>query len=467
MENKIMNPLINAIQKEENKTVTLNNAKAFKSTLNKVLDLFASWGGMRGQNILPLFTNAFEEEQELTLRCILWGRDIRGGAGERQLFRNCLEYLQHYNTNIPKSFFEKIPEVGRWDDLFHLYKTKYWHYAQEIIATELIKCQKENNNGLCAKWMPRQGEIAHSLRTYMKLSPAQWRKMVVQLTNVVEQQMCAKQWNKINYEHVPSKAAQIYKKAFQRHDTYRYTRYLTNITTGVQKINAGAVYPYEIIRQLLFNIEIAEAQWKAQPNYINNDMKFLPVIDCSGSMLTPIGKTTALDIAISLGIYLSERNTSTFKDSYITFSKKPTLQYATGSLLNRYNTMEDSHWEMNTDLIAVFKLILDTAIKNKIKQEDMPTHILIVSDMQFDYCIQNKTPRKTILDMYKNYNYITPTLVFWNVKDYGNKPATTDSTGTILVSGFSPSIMTSILSGEEITPEKQMLKTLMNDKYKF
>ena len=181
-----MNQLVKAMQKQANKTETLNGAVAFKSTKNAVLDLFSSWGGMRGKDILPLLRNAHADNILLTLRCLLWGRDIRGGAGERDLFRNALFYLSTNGTTLNTTFFNRIPEVGRWDDLLVLHNTQYWNEVVELVNQAL-----KEGNGLCAKWMPRKGPIAEALRTGLGMSPKQYRKTLVNLTKVVETQMCA------------------------------------------------------------------------------------------------------------------------------------------------------------------------------------------------------------------------------------------------------------------------------------
>ena len=461
-----MNQLVTAMQKQANKTETLNGAKAYKSTKNTVLDLFSSWGGMRGQDIIPLLRNAINDDLHLTLRCCLWGRDIRGGAGERELFRTSLKYLASNNFPTLYNLLPKIPEVGRWDDLLVLHNTQYWTAVVELVNQAL-----KEGNGLCAKWMPRKGPVAEALRTGIGMSPKQYRKTLVNLTKVVETQMCANKWDEINYEHVPSKATQIYKNAFKRHTPEKYNVYLQSLVKGTAKINAGAVYPYEIIRQVN-EPQLMEAQWKAQPDYVPEGISFLPIIDCSGSMGwigDKQGPVQPLEVAISLGLYLSERNKSIFKDMFVTFSEDPQFQYVKGNLQTRMEQMSTSKWGMNTNIQAVFDKLLTLAVKNNVKQEDMPTHMIIVSDMQFDHCCHNNNNQKQIMRQFKKAGYKAPILVFWNVNDHGNKPVTEQRENTVLVSGFSPSIMKTLLKAdvESITPVAQMMATLMQERYNF
>ena len=461
-----MNQLVKAMQKQANKTETLNGAKAFKSTKNAVLDLFSSWGGMRGKDITPLLRNAINDDPSLSLRCLLWGRDIRGGAGERELFRMALLFLSKHNNLVSNLYLQRIPDVGRWDDLLVLHNTQYWNEVVKLIGEALHK-----GNGLCAKWMPRKGHIAEALRTGLGMSPKQYRKTLVNLTKVVETQMCANKWTEINYSHVPSKAAQIYKNAFKRHDEKGYKTYLEGLVKGTTKVNAGAVFPYEIIRQVN-EPQLMEAQWKAQPDYVPEGISFLPIIDCSGSMGwlgSKQGPVQPLEVAISLGLYLSERNKSVFKNLFVTFSEDPTFQYVKGSLHDRMHQMSTEKWGINTNIQAVFDKLLDLAVKNRVDPKDMPTHMIIVSDMQFDHCCHNNNNQKQIMRKFEKAGYKAPILVFWNVNDHGNKPVTEQRENTVLVSGFSPSIMKTLLKAdiESITPVAQMMATLMQERYNF
>jgi hypothetical protein len=250
---------------------------------------------------------------------------------------------------------------------------------------------------------------------------------------------------------------------------------------GEAKINAGAVYPYDITKSLGFgNATVANEQWKALPNYLEgaNDM-ILPVVDVSGSMSCSAGgskSVTCMDVAISLGLYISERNEGPFKDAFITFSSTPQLQVLSGSLKDRYTQMSNSDWGMSTDLEATFKLILDQATKHKLSQDEMPNKILILSDMEFNAATRssgwrnqaswNPTAQQVINDMYESSGYKMPQIVYWNIQSRnGGVPVAFDTAGTALISGFSPAIMTSLLGGDIESPQQIMDKTIMSERY--
>lgn len=185
-----------------NVTRGANGMVAFKSSGNRLVDLFSKIGDMRGQDISPYFQAAFKENEEVALRILLWSRDVRGGAGERDIFRKLLGDLSRAKPFVGyQGFLRLIPEIGRWDDLLVLFGTPWEKDALDIIEAGLA-CQ----DALCAKWMPRKGLNAKKIREHIQLTPKQYRKLLVGMTQVVESAMCAKTWENINYEHVPSKA---------------------------------------------------------------------------------------------------------------------------------------------------------------------------------------------------------------------------------------------------------------------
>jgi hypothetical protein len=345
---------------------------------------------------------------------------------------------------------------------------------------QIIADANTAENGLCAKWMPRKGVVAEKLRNFMGMSPKQYRKTLVNLTNVVETKMCAKDWDSIEFGKLPSVASARYQKAFGKNAYESYSAYIASLVKGEAKINAGALYPYDVTKSLTHgNAKVANEQWKALPNYMEgaNDM-ILPVVDVSGSMSSPAGSSktvTCMDVAISLGLYISERNEGAFKDAFITFSDNPQLQVLSGSLQDRYAQMSSADWGMSTNLEATFKLILDQATKHNLSQDEMPNKILILSDMEFNSATGrgygreshwNPTAQQMIEKMYDTAGYTMPQIVYWNIQSRnGGVPVAFDAKGTALVSGFSPAIMTSLLGGDIESPQQIMDKTIMSDRY--
>lgn len=464
---------------------TTNGAVTNVSSLNKNVDLFFLAGASRGKDITSTFAGALVEDPEVAVRVLEWARDARGGAGERNTFRSLLGYLIRTEPALATRVLAKVPELGRWDDLFITFGTSLERDALRMISTALTS----GNNGLCAKWMPRQGAEANKIRSYMKLTPKQYRKLLVGLSNTVEQKMCAQDWTGIVYPHIPSVAAGRYQKAFLKHDPKGYADYKAKLVSGEAKINAGAVYPYDVIRSLNNGDKtVANAQWKALPNYLEgSNENILSVVDVSGSMssVSVSGSVTAMDVAISLGLYTSERMNGVFKDTFVTFSGSPEMINLKGTLEQRYAQMARSNWAMNTDIGAVFKLILNSAVKGKVAEAEMPTKILILSDMEFDACVTtgsgpsrghyssggtelSVSAMEFIEKEYAAAGYKVPQIVFWNLSGRsGNSPVTYNKVGAALVSGFSPSIVKSVLGGEEMTPISIMLKTVMISKYDF
>ena len=458
--------LIEAINSEE--TFTENGMPTYSSSLNNCVDLFFQIGASRGKDIIPQFSKAINEDTDTALRVALWARDIREGAGERQLFKDILKYLSEssFNTFIPRMIY-KVPELGRFDDLICLMDTKY-----EMDVLVLISNELEKGNGLCAKWMPRKGAFANKLRRYLNLTPKTYRKLLVELTNVVEQKMCANDWESIEFGKIPSLAAARYQNAFNKHVPELYGKYKENLKSGKDKINAGAVYPYDVLKSLSSgDKEIAVQQWNSLPDYLNgNKENLLCLVDVSGSMTSQAaGNLTCLDVAISLGLYISERSKGIFKDCFITFSKNPRLEKLKGNLFDRYTQLKKSHWGYNTDIEKVFDLILNAALTHSVKSEDMPTKLIILSDMQFDDAFDNPDLKifELIEKKYSKAGYKVPDIIFWNLRNSSGVPVTFHQKGAALVSGFSPSIMKSILACAEISPVKIMMETINKDRYEL
>ena len=478
-----MSTFVNAVKNQEARTT--NGMKARASTASKNVDLFFKIGASRGKNIVPDFTGAFVENRDYALRIAQWARDVRGGAGERKIFRDVLLNLAKTDGDACVALLRKVPELGRWDDLLIFEKDS----AAEAVAFTMISDALKEDNGLCAKWMPRKGEVAARLRSFLGWTPKFYRKRLVELTKVVEQDMCANKWDEINFNHVPSVASARYKKAFAKH-TPKYKEWAAKLVSTdpevakTVKVNAGAVYPYDVLKGLIgsygiryekSNLDHITAQWEALPNYVG-DANILPVVDVSGSMATPAGgynsksKVTCLDVSVSLGLYLADKNKGKFKDTFLTFSGKPELLHLNGNIVQKIEQMNRSAWEMNTNLHAAIKKILDVATKGNVPAEEMPKVLLILSDMQFDQCARyDDSAMQMIERKYAEAGYAVPQIVFWNLNAADNVPVKFNKQGVALVSGFSPTIMKSVLAAdlEEFTPEAIMRKTIMSDRYDY
>lgn len=457
-----MNGLISALTSAD--TLTNNGAVTNSTTDSALLDFFSIAGSLRSnpeKTILSAWQKAYIENSELALRMLLWIRDCRGGAGERRTFRIIYNNLDDADR---RRIMVRIPEIGRWDDIWG--GTQQNKRTQKELSTQELSFIADNlSNGLLCKWLPRSGVVFDSLASYLKISHKELRARIVKGTKVVEQQMSARKWSEINYPSVPSRAISIYAKAFTKRDPSRFSDYISKVKSGESKINASTLFPYDVLLSYNKNKSIAELQWKALPEYSSGKENILVVADVSASMgrwdewsLRPI------HASISLAMYCSERNNGAFKDCFITFSEEPELQKLTGSFQDRIHQLSSSKWQMNTNLEAVFDLILEKAKNKNVATEEMPTKIIIISDMEFDTAIADETNYESIKLKYSQSNYTMPALVFWNVNGRpGNCPVKITDSGTALVSGYSPSIIPSILGNT--SPYEVMMKTIMKEKY--
>ena len=461
-----MNAFVEAVEEVQMETRTSNGMKTFDSSKSALVDLFFAIGASRGKDLSNEFVRALKQDETLALRLLMWARDIRGGAGEREVVRKILLSLEKNYPEALDRVFVHIPEFGRWDDML-IFKTKRFKDRAFTMIGDALR----EKNGLCAKWMPRQGPLAAEIRQFFGMSPKFYRKSLVELTKVVEQNMCANTWTEINYSHVPSLAASRYQKAFKRHDPTGYEAYKAKLVSGEAKVNAAAVYPYDVIKGYTFggDAAVVQAQWDALPDYMGDEL-VLPVCDVSGSMSCLVGgnkNLTCMDVCVSLGLYLADKNKGPFKDMFLTFTDNSKLEILKGNLIDKLGQLRKADWGMSTNLHSAFEAILKYAKEWKVPEKHMPKYLLIMSDMEFNACTRfDDSAMQMIERKYADAGYRVPNIVFWNLNARsGNVPVKHDKRGVALVSGFSPSIMTSILAADELDPVSVMMQTLNSPRY--
>jgi hypothetical protein len=476
-----MGKLINAIRTNDVKTS--NGMVTNSTTLNNCVDLFFKFGTLRGKSskiIIKSFSKAFNEDPLTSIKLLFWVRDIRGGAGERETFKVVLKYLANDKAEYLRRNLNLIPEYGRWDDLLVLIGTKLEIDVLDIISQGLV-----NGDALLAKWLPNlntknklKKSWANTIRKHLKMTPKEYRKTLSNLSNTVENLMCSNRFDEITFSHVPSKAMSNYMNSFNNRDNKRFNEYLESLSKGEAKINSSAIYPYDVIKNLKKgNNDGATEQWKSLPNYMEgNKERVLPMVDVSGSMNHPVNNNPNLnimDIAISLGLYISERNLGPFKDSFLTFDSNTELNVLNGNLNDRFTQLKFSDWGYNTNIQKAFELILNKAKESNLTNDDMPTMIIILSDMEFDVARTSRNNERwdtnaqnLIKSLYNDSGYTVPKIVYWNLHSVSdNNPVQFDETGTCLISGFSPSILKTLLSGSELTPYSMMMKVINNERY--
>jgi hypothetical protein len=358
-----------------------------------------------------------------------------------------------------------IPMFGYWKDIFIIERP-----TEDTLNWLSIQLKENENANLLAKWFPRKGEWFVAMHKYLKVSAGAFRRRLTSMSNTVEQKMCANEWETIQYSQVPSVAGKRYSNSFNKHDGVRYGSYISDVMEGKQKMNASVLFPSDIVNKITAfrwdgedNIMAYDAMWKSLPNYMEGcTERILPICDVSGSMMG-----TPMEVSIGLGLYISERNEGPFKDLVLTFSEDPQFHMVQGNTLSeRVVNLRGANWGMNTDLIKTFNVLLDRAVAGKVAQEDMPTKLLIISDMEFDQACGSRTNFDLIKAAYAESGYQMPAIIFWNVNGrLGNVPVKANTPNTALVSGYSPSILTSILGGKELSPYSVMMETISKPRY--
>ena len=484
----------------DNKKLTENGAVGYETTGKSLVDLNFAAASLRNETekkIINRFIHAFYDDKVLAMKWLFFLRDIRGGLGERRTFRIIIRYLSENFPDMISNLVELMAEYGRFDDLLCLFGTPVEEKVLTVLKVQLEEdvqnMENKNPISLCAKWMPSNNTsskdsrtMAAKLQQFLGLTAKQYRKLLVSLRaylHVTEVYMSNNHWNEIDYTKVTSKANILYRNAFLLHDEERRKNYLEAVQNNHATIHAGVLMPHEIVTGYTqrdgWHIQVApedaslEALWNNLPDVVEGAENILCVVDGSGSMLCPVGSgnTTALHVSNALGIYFAERLGGAYHNKYITFSSSPKyVDLSSCKTLKEKLTLAFANDDCsNTNIEATFRLVLETALKNHLRQEELPQTILVISDMEFDAAMYGRnmdTLFDTIKHQFSIHGYKMPKLVFWNVNSRTNTiPVRENELGVGLVSGFSVNICNMVLSNE-LNPFTCLKKILNSDRYK-
>lgn len=484
----------------DRKAVTENGALGYATTGKELLDLnfaVASLRNMNEREISKRFLKAYYENPELAMKWLFFLRDIRGGLGERRSFRIILKSLIEIRVDMVRCMIPLVAEYGRFDDLLCLFDTAVEsdviEYLKEQLTQDMERMQAEQAISLCAKWMPSMNasseesrRIAAKIRNALGITAKQYRQMLSALrkySKVLEVSMSERNWQEISYENVPSRANLCYRKAFLRNDESRRRKFLESLARGEKSIHAGVLMPHEIVQKYSYSRrwmpqvgdydESLEELWKHLDDQVQGADDVLCIVDGSGSMCCTVGdgNLQAIHVSNALGIYFAERMRGEYHNKFITFSAQP--EYVD---LSRCRTLQDklnltyAHDDCsNTNIEKSFELILQTAVKNKLSQRDLPKTVLVISDMEFDQ-VRGSSNQKTLFQKiqyrYSLHGYQMPKLVFWNCNSRTNViPVRENEYGVALVSGFSINVCKMVLSNR-LDPFACLLEQLNTERYK-
>ena len=480
------NPFQQALANEANKTTTENGAVTHASTMDNLLDFFYHAPAKRGDSeVETLFFKALSSDASLATQILFYLRDPRGGQGERDSFRKCLAIVKKERPFIFDTVIHMVSEYGRWDDILM--------FTDSPTVKDLVKLQIHNDIvaktldknasiSLLGKWMPSINTSSKETqalgRKWAKIlgyTEKQYRLVLSGLRkqiDIVESKMSANQWGSVNYSAVPSRASLLYREAFKRHDETRYNEFVEKAVKGEVKINSAVLFPFDIIHKYGVHSwgdasdvdNTLEALWNQLPNYADSNKNALVVADVSGSM-----SGTPMEVCISLAIYIAERNKGAFKNQFITFSETPSLEYLVGNTLReKITNLSQANWGMSTSLEKVFDLILNAAVEHNVKQEFLPDSIFIISDMEFNRCMDDGdlTNFERAKGRFEMFGYTLPKVIFWNVASRNlQAPVTKDEKGVYLVSGCSPSIFEKAINATAVSPIEMMMEVLDNPRY--
>lgn len=491
--------MLNYLKQEANKTVTENGAATHITTESDCLDLFATIGALRRESdseIEARFIRAFTENRDIAMKLLFFARDIRGGLGERRVFKVILNWLAKNEPSTVRKNLTYVAEYGRYDDLLCLMDTPCEKDMLDVIKVQFEADNAALNNGgevsLLAKWMPSVNAsspetvlCAKKIARHFGMNDANYRKALVSLRahiRIIENNLREKDYS-FDYSKQPSKAMYKYRKAFMRNDAERYNDFIGKVSSGEVRLHADTLAPYEIVEPYIndtytassrsFMRQISEqeknllnATWASLPDF-GSEENAIAVIDTSGSMYWD-AKPMPAAVALSLGLYFAEHNTGLYKNHFIEFSARPQLIEIKGdTFADRLRYVASFNEVANTNLEAVFDLILNSAVKNNVSASELPAKLIIISDMEFDRCVSNarSTNFKNAKAKFEAHGYNLPDIVFWNVASRNRQqPITKNERGVALVSGCTPRLFEMVASGN-MNPYAFMLEVVESERY--
>lgn len=471
-------------------TRTENGAVALNTSGDALLDLFGTIGSLREANedrITRLFADAYKEDPLFATKIAFYGRDVRGGLGERRAFRILIRYMAEYHAEALRPNLDLIGVYGRYDDLYELIGTPLeddmWAAMKKQFEEDLQNLNDDKAISLLAKWIKTADASSEKTRklgilTAQKLGyPVYNFKRIVRTMRkkigVIESLMSAGRWDEIEYSAVPSRAMMIYRNAFQKHDEDRYNAFVNKAVNGEEKINSATLYPYDLIEKIwnmgcygtnkVKDDKTVEAQWRQLPNYVEEGTNALVIADTSGSMH---GRPMAT--SVGLAIYFAERNKGAYHNMWMSFSANPHIHVLKGeTLAQKIGSIDMNDWDGNTDLKAAFNLVLDIAEKNDVPPDEMPKSLIVISDMEIDYCGNKEwTFYDKMSAKFRKAGYEIPNIIFWNVNSrHDIFHADSKRKGVQLCSGQSTSVFKQMMACVGMTPVEAMAKTINSERY--
>lgn len=410
--------------------------------------------------------------------------------GERRFFRVCFNWLADHHRAEVLYLLPFVATYGRYDDLYTLFgtacQTDMLNYLEQVI--------KQNEDHLIYKWLPSINTSSHEtqkrgriIATWLGMTERQYRKMLTEgrkNCHLVETLMSQNEWDQIAFDKLPSRAGLLYKNAFMRREETR-ERYAEFMSSKETKVNAGTLNPVDIAHRVLTNRytylptterNALDKYWKSLPDYYHGRKEpGIAVVDVSGSM-----SGQPMEAAVSMGAYIAERGEGPFKNHFITFSGRPELvEFSGRDVVEKFSRAVTANWGGNTNIEAVFNLLLDTALDHRVDESKMPQTVYIFSDMEFDMCCTagsaterydtrtlSRSQIRTVMEeqaqIWRRYGYKLPRIIFWNL-DARSQNIPAIGNGFSYVSGFSMNMIEAILSGKDGV--QLMLEKLQSKRY--
>lgn len=497
-----MNKFTDALQ--TNDALTWNGAISHSTSGNAILDYFAKCGSYRNRTQAEVdadMARIFGEDETLAMKVVLYNRmvtrkckgfvdetEMQRGQGQKDEFIKSLNWIERNRPNLLKKNLWLVPEVGNWHDLFyHSPSTKVSNYVDTKLTYSLIKQGIENNyhRQLLAKYLPKirsasnvtndrhrkLNEWARGLCAYLGWTEREYRKFKSNPENVAhlwQRKMSNNDW-KLNFNTIPGRALNkiVNGKVLSRHNLEGdYLKWIEK-----QPVAKFTGYPYELyqkakggrnlVKTHTFNKQfdglIEKAKDGVNPELLKRGV--LCALDTSGSMECGNSGVAPIDVCVGLGLFFSELLEGAFHNNVIMFDNHSRLLQLSGKFCDKVDQIKNSAiaWGGTNFQSVIDEIVRVRQSRPEIPVEEYPGVLLVVSDMQFNPTVGNtKTNYEAAMSKLEAVGLPKMTVIWWNVNGRftDDVPSKMTDEGTVLISGFDGSIVSSLLYAEDVVDKK-------------
>lgn len=473
-------------------TATWNGALSYATTgpgrLSACLDYWSKAGTYAGRStddVAASMAAIFADDERIALGIVFGLRlitrrpdveeidDVQTGQGRRDEFFKALCWLADHRPRLLDANLHLVPVFGCWKDFLsapligRLDRDRVYALVRDNLDDALLRKylpQIRSTGCIRSERDLQRSDWAKGLCRFLGIRPQEYRRLKAAGTaHRFQQQMGQGEWDQIAFNEVPGRAMLHLISRRGRNELTPFERHGQTERLREWVLNEKAVkftgYPYELtsaasrrrnpspLQQAIYDRQFETILAPMRGHQLGN---VLCALDTSGSMgATVAGKTTALDVCVSLGLVFSSLNVGLFQDAVVAFDSTSRLIRLKGTFcerLHQIETMETAWGSTN------FQSVIDLLVQTRRQHPDtpvaeFPSTLLVVSDMQFNPVEGNtETNYERAMKQMRKVGLRDLRIIWWFVNgEAADFPARMDDRGVYLIGGFDPTNLKALL----------------------